>query len=281
MGISKKFYRFVEKSIGGHGIGNLPFVKNLNAQVIKNLKDEYVIIDGDKMYLDKNDALLLSINEIYEKNETNYFKKVVNKGDIIIDVGANIGYYTLLFARLVGSDGKVYSFEPDPRNCKLLEKNVNENNYKNIILEKKAVSDKTEKCKFYLHEDTVGNSIQESNAKLHSEIEIESVALDDYFETKSLNPDFIKIDIEGYEFNALKGMELFLKSNNKVQIMLEYNPKTKDVYDIEPLKVFDFLDEFCFKFKDLNSMSTGFMTADEVKKKYVNANKLTNFICVK
>ncbi len=137
MEIKKKLYRLTEKMIGGHGIGNLPIIQNLNAKAIKHLKDKHVIIDGNKMFLDKNDSLLLSINKIYEENETNFFKNSINKGDIVIDIGANIGYYTLLFARLVGNTGKVYAFEPDPRNCLLLEKNIQINNHKNIILEKR------------------------------------------------------------------------------------------------------------------------------------------------
>jgi len=94
MDIKKKLYRFTEKLIGGHGIGNLPIIQNLNAKVIAHLKEEYTIVDGHKMFLDKNDSLLLSINKTYEQNETNFIKNSINRGDIVIDIGANIGYYT-------------------------------------------------------------------------------------------------------------------------------------------------------------------------------------------
>jgi FkbM family methyltransferase len=281
MSIKKKLYRFTEKMIGGHGVGNLPIIKNLNAKAIGHLKEEYAMIDGEKMFLDKNDSLLLSINKIYEENETNFFKNSINKGDIIIDIGANIGYYTLLFARLAGNVGKVYAFEPDPRNYTLLEKNIRTNNHMNVKLEKMAVSDKKTKSKLYLKDSGVGSSINNSNIDKVDEIDIDTISLDDYFKDNSINPDFIKIDIEGHELNALKGMKSFLQLNNKVQIMVEYNPLTKNYFNSDPMDSLNFLAEFGFKFRDLNSNSQIFLNSNQVTKKYQNTKNVTNFICVK
>ena len=63
------------------------------------------------------------------------------QGNFVIDLGANIGYYTCILAKLVGKDGKVFAFEPDPRNLKLLEKNIKVNEYNNVVIVDKAVSD--------------------------------------------------------------------------------------------------------------------------------------------
>ncbi len=281
MDIKKKLYYFTEKLIGGHGIGNLPIIRNLNAKVITHLKEEYAIVDGHKMFLGKNDSLLLSINKIYELNETNFIKDSINKGDIVIDIGANIGYFTLLFARLVGDTGKVYSFEPDPRNCLLLEKNVQINNYSNVLLEKKAVSDKSEKSQLYMTEFTPGSSMHKGNSALIDEIDVDVVTLDDYFKTNSIRPDFIKIDIEGYELNALKGMKSILQFSDKTKIMIEYNPLTKFFFNSDPMDSLTFLDELGYKFKDLNSKIPIFFNLDQVIKKYQNTKKVTNFICIK
>ena len=281
MDIKKKLYRLTENMVGGHGIGNLPIIRNLNAKVIEHLKDEFTMVDGHKIFLDKNDSLLLSINKIYEENETNFIKDSINEGDIVIDIGANIGYYTLLFARLVGNTGKVYSFEPDPRNCLLLEKNIQINDYNNIVLEKKAISDKTEKSILYVTDYNAGSTMHKGNSTTKNEIDIDAITLDDYFKANSIAPDFIKIDIEGYELNALKGMKMVLQSSNKIKIMIEYNPLTKIFFNSDPMDSLNFLGELDFKFKDLNSNSQTFLNFREVTKKYQNTAKVTNFICIK
>ena len=276
----KDLYRLGEKVLGGYGIGNLPIINDLNAKVIERLKNEFVIIDGNKMFLDEKDSLLLSINKIYEKNETNFVKDSVNKGDIVIDIGANIGYYTLMFAKLVGDTGKIYSFEPDPRNFFILEKNIQINGYNNIILEKKAVSNKLGKATLYVNENSAGSSMHKPN-NVVDQIYVDLITLDNYFEVNAITPDFIKIDIEGYELNALKGMESILQSSDKTKIMIEYNPLTKKELNSDPMNSLAFLSELGFKFKDLNSRVQTFLTFEDIKQEYKNSKKLTNFICVK
>ena len=276
----KDLYRFGEKVLGGHGIGNLPIISDLNAKAIKRLKNEFVIIDGDKIFLDEKDSLLLSINKIYEKNETNFVKDSVNKGDIVIDIGANIGYYTLMFAKLVGDTGKIYAFEPDPKNFSILEKNIQVNGYNNIILEKKAVSNKLGKSTLYMSENSAGSSMHKPN-NVVDQIYVDLITLDNYFEVNTITPDFIKIDIEGYELNALKGMESILQSSDKTKIMIEYNPLTKKEFNSDPMDNLTFLSELGFKFKDLNSSVQTFLTFEDIKQEYENSKKLTNFICIK
>jgi len=84
------------------------------------------------------------------KLETEFIKNNIKKEDIVIDIGANIGYFTLLLSKQVGDKGKVFSFEVETENFKLLEKNVKENHIRNVMLENVAVSEKEGKIKLYL-----------------------------------------------------------------------------------------------------------------------------------
>lgn len=102
------------------------------------------------MFLETADGLELLIKPIHEKFETEIFKKEIKKGDKVLDLGANIGYYTFLAAQLVGEKGKAFDFEPKPTNFSLLKMNIETNSYKNVITIQKAVSDKTGKGRLYL-----------------------------------------------------------------------------------------------------------------------------------
>ena len=126
------------------------------------------------MLLDALDSLNLFACGVYEPLETRIFKRLINRNDVVFDVGANIGYYTLIATKLVGEKGRVFAFEPEPTNFSLLEKNVKLNGYKNVVLMQKAVLNKTGKTKLYLHRTAGGHSKTQS---FTSNIEVETVSL--------------------------------------------------------------------------------------------------------
>ena len=89
----------------------------------------------------------LSTRGYYEPFITAFVKDMIKEGDIVIDIGAHIGYYTLLFSKLVGKTGKVFAFEAHPDNFTLLKQNVETNGYTNVVVENKAVSNYNGKIK--------------------------------------------------------------------------------------------------------------------------------------
>ena len=121
--VLKKVYLSSLKVIGNKGLGRMPIFKQINKKILKTIKSgsEPVFVNGFKMYLDKNDGSGFSLGTGYEKYETKVMKDHIKKGDIVIDCGGHIGYYSLLFSRLVGKKGKVYTFEADPTNFSLLK----------------------------------------------------------------------------------------------------------------------------------------------------------------
>ena len=86
----------------------------------------------------------------YERATTDLLKDLLHPGMIFVDVGANIGYFSLLAANLVGTEGTVYAFEPEPGNHELLRKNIELNSYSNIVMIQKAVSNKSGSAPLFL-----------------------------------------------------------------------------------------------------------------------------------
>jgi len=91
----------------------------------------------------------LALNGEYEPVETKLILELVKPGAAILDIGANIGYYSLLFAKLTGPSGQVFAFEPDPYSYDLLQQNILENGYTNIFAFQLGVSDQNEELVLY------------------------------------------------------------------------------------------------------------------------------------
>ncbi len=150
----------------------------------------------------------------YEIGTTRYFKKHIRKGMVVVDVGANVGYFTRLFSKLVGPEGKVYAFEPDAEAFEFLS--FNTAHLSNVQIFPYAVSDSEGEARFY-HIPRATSShtlIPTENAE---ESVVKTVSLD------SLIPehiDMIKIDIEGAEDKVFRGMKKHLE--NPLVAVFEY-----------------------------------------------------------
>lgn len=168
------------------------------------------------------------LTEKYEQETSRVLKTYVRPGMTVLDVGAHVGCHVLLAARLVGSEGKVYAFEPSPDNFALLRKNVELNGYRNVALVHKAVTEKTGTVTLHLSpEGNDRNSIYESSRSLRrgQSMEVQTVSLDDFLDQKGWpRVDFIKIDVEGAEPLVLEGMARLLKRSSQLVLMAEFAP---------------------------------------------------------
>jgi FkbM family methyltransferase len=217
--------------IAGKGLGKLPLVMWIHGFFYHHLKPVGIVLidaQGSKMYVDSRDIgvtpFLLEWG-FYEKYETALFKRLVKKGMAVVDVGANVGYYTLLAAHLVGDDGKVFAFEPDPYNFDLLCKNIELNGFRNVIPVRKAVSSKSGKRKFFLDKNNLGgHSLSEANVRTGASITVEATSLDDYFKNTDYKVDVIKMDVQGLEMEVLEGMTNMINRNDNLKIITEFWP---------------------------------------------------------
>jgi FkbM family methyltransferase len=175
-------------------------------------------------------------------------KFMPKQGDIVIDVGANIGKYTINSGNLVGSDGKVYAFEPSNRPFELLCKSIKENRLENIVFPiQAAVSNKEGKSKLYLsNQEPITSIIFKLSDNF---IEVETTTLDSFINKQKLKKvDWIKIDVEGAEYEVLSGAINTLKNYN-VNLIFE-------VLEVNKEKVLHFLEDLGYKVSMLDSYHT-------------------------
>lgn len=272
-------YRSLIPLLRGTGIGGL-YPVNL---LLNHLKSDVALIHGHKMFLDKNDTLGLSLNGSYEEFETEIVQKEIKRGDVVLDIGANIGYYTLIFARLVGEKGMVFAFEPDPTNFALLKKNVEMNGYKNVVLVSKAVSDKSGTVRLYLCEENKGDHRIYNSGDERDILDVECIRLDDYFD-KNQHLDFIKMDIQGAEGLALQGMQELLKRNDSVKIITEFWPIGLKRSGISTKTVLTFLRDLGFSLYELdeNTKQLDPVNITALLKNYTAQDeRYTSLFCVK
>ncbi len=194
------------------------------------LRGDYIIkeVQGSQMIVDFKDKGI-SIDMYFrgerEVDSTREMKRIVKKGDTILDVGANIGYYALMESKLVGENGKVYAIEPAPENFRVLKANVIFNDYKNIELFNFLVGDKNGKEKLYLASHRNLHSVIKGHPKATGEyIELPMVKLDDFIKGKRF-PDLIRTDVEGYEYYILKGMKNILNSKKPLKLFIEIHSR--------------------------------------------------------
>ena len=140
--------------------------------------------------------------------------KIIKPGDTCWDIGANIGFYTCLFASLVEGNGRVVAFEPASRTCGYLNENVSLNQFTNVTVVNKGLGDKQERGHLHYSESGLAEgtaSLKYANGRAASE----RVTLDtiDNLVPELSAPNFVKIDVEGYQLEVLRGGEQFLKTH--------------------------------------------------------------------
>ncbi|MBF2020931.1 MAG: FkbM family methyltransferase [Hydrococcus sp. C42_A2020_068] len=146
---------------------------------------------------------------IYELPMQQVLASHLKPGDTFYDIGANVGFFTVLAAKLVGLSGRVYAFEPVPENADIIRHNVKLNNFSNVIILEKAVSDSTGKGKLLLAEHPGGHTLSTGGMPpdLKGSTTVELVSIDDLVAQKTITPpSVIKIDVEGAELDVLRGM---------------------------------------------------------------------------
>ena len=179
---------------------------------------------GYKAYcpINKNDLINMTIreDEIIERFTP-------KEGDVVIDIGAHIGRYTIIGAKRVGTNGKVVAIEANPSNFEMLNRNIKLNRLTNIISLNNAVYSKETKIKLYLPGEELGhtiyNTVMSDRAKNEDKfVEVSANTLDYFLQLKGITDvNWIKIDVEGAEFEVLKGATNVLSKSKDIALLIE------------------------------------------------------------
>jgi FkbM family methyltransferase len=173
--------------------------------------------------------------------EISLMKRHIKSNDIVLDIGANIGFYAELLSGLVGEKGQVHCFEPDVTNFGHLKKKCS--SLKNITINNKAVADKSQVLKIYTSKQLNVDHRTYKPDDYDQEIDIDAVAIDYYLKGKNVH--FIKMDIQGFEMSAVKGMTNTLQSTD-IKILSEFWPYGMRKAGTSVLEYYRFLKQFNF-----------------------------------
>jgi len=182
----------------------------------------------------------------YEAVETHVTSQVLKPGMVVIDAGANVGYYTLLACKKVGEQGQVHAFEPIPENYVQLARHITENEFADrCSINNLALWNRKENLRFQIAASTAENCGTYTAAKPTGEVvrtlKCTATTIDDYVQEKVLpRVDFLKMDIEGAELMALEGAQKTLRQFSPT-ILLEVSPETYERFSYSSSDIFHLL----------------------------------------
>lgn len=169
----------------------------------------------------------------------------LKEDDVLYDIGSSVGLISVISASVL-KRGKVVSFEPDPENLKRLKRNYSINKLNNFLVQQVAVGETKGKLELFTQgSNGFSPSLKPVNG-IDKHIEVEVNSIDNLIGNKIIPyPDVVKIDIEGAEFMALKGMEELLSSDKRPRlIFLEVHPKFLPAFNCTPQDIYDYLGKF-------------------------------------
>jgi FkbM family methyltransferase len=200
--------------------------------------------------LDRYLALWLWKFGLLEAAEAKLLAQFCQPGMGVVDIGANIGFHTLLLAQLVGPTGHVWAFEPDADNFATLSQNVRDNHYTQVSVIQNAVSSTSGQGYLYISAGHSGDH-RLYQAGQRSSRPTPITALDDFF-APGQRVDLIKMDIQGAEGLALMGMRRLLKDNPQVIIFMEFWPLGLRQAGSNPEQLLADLQDFGFMLERIN-----------------------------
>jgi FkbM family methyltransferase len=206
--------------------------------------------------LNKEDFIVMT------RHEDDIIERFLPKqGDIVVDIGAHMGRYTIISSKRVGANGKVVAIEANPSNFEMLNRNIKLNQLTNIISLNNAVYSKETKIKLYLPGEELGhttyNTVMSDRAKNEDKfVEVNANTLDYLLQlNKITDVNWVKIDVEGAEFEVLKGASNVLSKSKDIALLIEVHNLSGGTNLYRP--IIEFLNLYNFKIEFEKSQDRG------------------------
>lgn len=206
---------------------------------VKAIGSDYVLVpnvNGFNMFVRSSDIGIsqeLLMSKVHEPIATTMLPMLVQSGDTVLEIGGNIGYYTLLLSQLVGEKGAVITVEPNPESFTLLKLNLRLNRVTNVELHQLAIGNKDGCANLYTSYSsnlcTLKPSIEGENI---SSIEVRTTTIDAFVKKLAKPVQVIRMDIEGLEKEALEGAEFTLE-HYKPRLFIEFHVKKLGIKNAE------------------------------------------------
>ncbi len=202
---------------------------------------------GGRVYLDISESRAMFGRALgrYERAKQRAVQTLLPEGGTFIDVGVNKGDFTLLAARVVGENGRVLAFEPEPENCRWIAKSIARNGYRNIQLERLALSDRNGDAELYLGAKSGWHSLVSGGRDPQGgSVRVSTRTLDDFLAERGWerSVDMIKIDVEGGDMQVLRGAAAVLAQNPGLVLLVDIHPE----HGVNPQALCDYLRDLGF-----------------------------------
>lgn len=196
----------------------------------------------------------------YERGTRCCIIELLKPGMTFVDIGAHVGLFSIPAGRCVGEQGRVFAFEPDPSNRRLLEENVRANDASNITVVPMAVADRDDRMSLHCSPYNTGDHQLFCTTRGRHTVEVEVTRLDTFMKQQGGGVDLIKMDVQGAEGRVLEGMAAVLDGNAALTLIVELSPwMLRDIGD-DPLVLLNELSGRGFRLHTMDEDS-GIMTA--------------------
>lgn len=248
----------------------IPVLKQMANILIRSAIPDYLETSEWKLLLDKDDLAMSGYLALgsYEPETIKLFRESLKEGATVVDIGTNLGYYTVIAGKKVGPKGRVFGYEPNMDSFNLLHRNILINNFDNITPINLALSNILGERALYLGDNKCTHSFADNRKTGKNEVVATDTLDNSLKKYGSPKIDVIKMDIEGAEILALEGMTETINRSRELIIFTEFYPKAIKRLGRSPIEFLEKMRDFGFSISVI----------DEDRKDIVALNDFESFV---